>query len=58
MKIAVIGANGKSGQLLVKEALSRGHDVTAIVRKPSSNSDAKVLVKDLYQLTYDDLKPS
>jgi len=25
MKIAVIGANGKSGQLLVKEALSRGH---------------------------------
>ncbi|OTQ62415.1 NAD(P)-dependent oxidoreductase [Gilliamella apis] len=59
MKIAVIGANGKSGQLLVKEALSRGHDVTAIVRKLSSNSDAKakVLVKDLFQLTYDDLKP-
>ncbi|OCG56299.1 MULTISPECIES: NAD(P)-dependent oxidoreductase [unclassified Gilliamella] len=59
MKIAVIGASGKSGSLIVKEALSRGHDVTAIVRKPTSHVDpkAKVLVKDLFDLTYEDLKP-
>jgi Putative NADH-flavin reductase len=59
MKIAVIGANGKSGSLIVKEALSRGHDVTAIVRRADAKVDpkAKMLVKDLFQLTYDDLKP-
>lgn len=26
--IAVVAANGRSGQLIVKEALERGHDVT------------------------------
>ena len=59
MKIAVIGANGKSGSLIVKEALSRGHDVTAILRRADAKVDpkAKMLVKDLFQLTYDDLKP-
>lgn len=59
MKIAVIGANGKSGSLIVKEALSRGHAVTAIVRKADAKVDPKadVLVKDLFDLTYDDLKP-
>lgn len=32
MKIAVVAANGREGQLIVKEAMERGHDVTAIVR--------------------------
>lgn len=32
MKIAVVCANGKAGKLLVREALSRGLDVTAIAR--------------------------
>ena len=32
MKIAVVAANGKEGRLIVKEALNRGHDVTAVVR--------------------------
>ncbi|WP_314979327.1 NAD(P)H-binding protein [Campylobacter rectus] len=31
-KVAIIGANGKSGSNLVQEALKQGHDVTAIVR--------------------------
>ena len=31
-KIAVVAANGKAGQLIVKEAASRGVDVTAFVR--------------------------
>lgn len=57
MKIAVVGGNGKSGSLIVKEALSRGHDVTAIVRGDGSNvRDAKVVVKELFDLTYDDVK--
>jgi uncharacterized protein len=34
MKIAVIGATGFVGSAILKEALQRGHDVTAIVRHP------------------------
>lgn len=58
MKIAVIGANGKAGQLIVKEALTRGFDVTAIVRKDNHFFDSSVhlLIKDLFELTYEDLK--
>jgi putative NADH-flavin reductase len=58
MKIAIIGAGGRTGSLLVKESLKRGHEVTAIVRNSSqiSNSDVKILEKDLFNLTYDDLK--
>ena len=58
MKIAVIGANGKAGSLIVKEALERGHEVTAVVRDSSkvNNTQVKILEKDLFDLTYDDLK--
>ena len=58
MKIAIIGANGKAGSLLAKEALERGHDVTAVVRDSSkiSNKKVKIIEKDLFSLTYDDLK--
>lgn len=35
MKIAVLGANGKTGRLVVAEALERGYDVVAAVRDPS-----------------------
>ncbi len=34
MKITVIGATGFVGSALLKEALDRGHEVTAIVRHP------------------------
>ena len=34
MKIALIGATGFVGSAILKEALQRGHDVTAIVRHP------------------------
>lgn len=34
MKIALIGASGFVGRALLKEAVSRGHDVTAIARNP------------------------
>ncbi len=32
MKVAVIAANGKTGRLIVEEAVDKGLDVTAIVR--------------------------
>jgi putative NADH-flavin reductase len=34
MKVAVLGANGKTGRLAVEEALRRGHQVVAVVRDP------------------------
>ncbi|HQY57109.1 MAG: NAD(P)-dependent oxidoreductase [Nitrospira sp.] len=34
MKIALIGASGFVGSAILKEALDRGHEVTAIVRHP------------------------
>ncbi len=56
MKVAIIGANGKSGSNLVQEALKQGHDVTAIVRnKEYKNGDVKVVYKDIFELTKADL---
>lgn len=40
----------------MKGALSRGHDVTAIVRDKNKSDAQKVLAKDLYDLTYQDLQ--
>src|SRR3954464_4051299 len=36
MKILVIGATGNIGQRVVREALSRGHQVTGVVRDPAA----------------------
>ena len=33
MKIVVLGATGKTGQLLVDDALAQGHEVVAVVRR-------------------------
>ena len=57
MKIAIIGANGKTGVNLVKEALKQGCDVTAIVRnKEYKNGDVKVVYKDVFELSKADLE--
>ena len=58
MKIGVIGAAGKAGSRIVREALLRRHEVTAIVRDRSrlTETDACVLEKDLFDLTADDLR--
>lgn len=56
MKIAVICANGKAGKWIVKEALSRHLDVTAVVRDENRTEAPKALVKDLFDLTAADLK--
>ena len=56
MKIAIIGANGKTGANLVNEALKQGYDVTAIVRNnENKNASAKVVYKDVLELTKADL---
>lgn len=55
MKIAVVCANGKAGKLIVKEAVSRGHEVTAIVRGENQADAQNVLIKDLFDLTAEDL---
>ena len=55
MKIAVVCANGKAGKLIVKEAVSRGLDVTAIVREENQTNAQNVVKKDLFDLTSADL---
>lgn len=56
MKIAVVCANGKAGKLIVKEAVDRGFDVTAIVREDNQSAAKNVLKKDLFDLTAADLE--
>ena len=56
MKIAVICANGKEGKLIVKEAIARGADVTAVLRGENHSEATSVLRKDLFDLTAADLE--
>ncbi|MDY0944118.1 NAD(P)-dependent oxidoreductase [Priestia megaterium] len=58
MKIGIIGANGKVGSLIMKEAMNRGHKVTAIVRNASkiTETNVNVLEKDIFNLTTSELK--
>lgn len=55
MKIAVVAANGKAGQLIVEEAVKRGYDVTAIVRSENKTQAQHLLKKDLFDLNKEDL---
>ncbi|MEH7252437.1 NAD(P)-dependent oxidoreductase [Neobacillus niacini] len=57
MNIAIIGASGKAGSLILKEAVSRGHQVTAIVRDASKLQDKNVAVieKNVFDLTTSDV---
>ena len=56
MKIAVVCANGKAGQLITKEAVNRDLDVTAFVKGENKSVAEKAVIKDLFDLTADDLK--
>ncbi|WP_432775702.1 NAD(P)-dependent oxidoreductase [Brevibacillus gelatini] len=58
MKIAIVGASGKAGKLIMKEAVERGHEVTAIVRDASKIDEPKAAVveKDIFALTAADVK--
>jgi putative NADH-flavin reductase len=61
MRIEIIGGTGSAGRALCAEAVNRGHQVTAIVRKPDTAAallgpDVAVLVKDAFDLVGDDLR--
>ncbi|ALS02524.1 hypothetical protein ATZ33_14400 [Enterococcus silesiacus] len=57
MKVAILGANGKAGSAILKEAEKRGLDVTAIVRDAAKITDGTpVIEKDVYNLTTEDVK--
>lgn len=55
MKIAVVCANGKAGKLIVEEAMNRGMDVTAVIRGENKSAAKEVIIKDLFDLTAEDL---
>lgn len=56
MKIGVIAASGKVGNLMVNEALNRGHDVTAIVRDATKVFQNIVKIeKNIFDLNQSDL---
>lgn len=55
MKLAVVCANGKAGKLIVREALQRSLDVTAVVRDANGSDAKSVIRKDLFELTAADL---
>ncbi len=56
-KVAIVCAAGKQGTCLVNEAAARGYDVTGFVRGNDkvTNPKAKTIVKDLFDLTREDL---
>lgn len=58
MKIGIIGATGKAGHKILTEAVSRGHEVTAIVRNAAKLTDKSVAIleKDVFDLTTADIK--
>lgn len=57
MNIMVIGAYGKAAQLIIEQAVKRGHHVIGIAhRKHRDRSFESILIKDMRELTKEDLK--
>ena len=44
MKIVLIGATGYVGSAILKEALDRGHHVTAVARHPEKLSSTRISI--------------
>lgn len=56
MKVGIIGATGKLGQLLTKKSIEQGIETTAIVRnKGKLELDIPVVEKNLFDLTTSDI---
>lgn len=57
MKIGIIGASGKAGTEIMKEALERNHEVTAIVRSASKlvEKQVPIIEKTIFDLTSEDI---
>jgi putative NADH-flavin reductase len=50
LKILVLGATGPTGRLIVRQALDRGHDVSAVARSPEKAKDlepARLIIGDV-----------
>lgn len=57
VKVAVVGASGKEGSRIVKEAIKRGLEVTSIVRNANkAPKGSPSIVKDIYELTTKDIE--
>lgn len=56
MKIAVVAANGKAGQLIVEEGLNRGIDITAIVRGENKTRANDAIIKDVFDIEKKDIE--
>lgn len=56
MKIAVVCANGKAGQLITKEAADRGLEVTAIVKGDNRSVAPEAINKDILDIKAEDLQ--
>lgn len=58
MKIGIIGASGKAGNFILKEAINRNHEVTAIVRDATKLKEKNISVneKTVFDLTSADIK--
>lgn len=58
MKLGIIGATGKAGQLILEEAVQRELDVTAIVRSPEklNKGDYSIMEKDANDLKASDVE--
>lgn len=51
MKIAIIGSNGKAGHAIVKEAMSRGIDITGYSRGDNKHPGIHYIKCDLFDLS-------
>lgn len=58
MKIAIIGAAGRLGSILIKEGVRRGHEMTAVVRDVYivPNPRVNVIENDVHDLSREDLE--
>ena len=54
--IAVVAANGRVARKVITEALGRGMEVTAFVRGENNTDAKKFVIKDIFDLTAEDLK--
>lgn len=59
MKIAVIGAAGKAGTHILREAIMRKFDVTAIVKNKATvqENNINIIESDLFKLTKEQIAP-
>ena len=56
MKTAVVAANGRVANKVIKEAVKRGFEVTAFGRGENNTEAQRYVKKDLFDLTAEDLK--